>query len=67
MLKLADWIQIESFHDQLIVEYYTPGEPNRDGYIELITKATKKTSFLRLQMKVKLNTNLFLGKAKDLI
>ena len=30
--ELADWIQKELSYDQLILEYYTPGEPN-SGWI----------------------------------
>ena len=30
--ELADWIYKQfRRHDQLILEFYTPGEPNRDG------------------------------------
>ena len=66
--ELADWINRELSYDQLIVEYYTPGEPN-SGWIHCSWIAEKpRASFLwayRSEGKTKYKP--ILGKAKDLI
>jgi len=58
--ELADWINRELSYDQLIVEYYTPGEPN-SGWIHCSWIAEQpRASFLwAYRSEVKLNTNLF--------
>jgi len=45
--ELADWINRELSYDQLIVEYYTPGEPNSAGYI-VVGSRTPRASFCGL-------------------
>ena len=66
--ELADWINRELSYDQLIVEYYTPGEPN-SGWIHCSWIAEQpRASFLwayRSEGKTKYKP--ILGKAKDLI
>ena len=66
--ELADWINRELSYDQLIVEYYTPGEPN-SGWIHCSWIAEQpRASFLwayRSEGKTKYKP--ILGKAKDLV
>ena len=66
--ELADWINRELSYDQLIVEYYTPGEPN-SGWIHCSWIAEQpRASFLwayRFEGKTKYKP--ILGKAKDLV
>ena len=66
--ELADWIQKELSYDQLILEYYTPGEPN-SGWIHCSWIAEQpRASFLwayRSEGKTKYKP--ILGKAKDLV
>ena len=57
--ELADWIHKNLPYDQLILEFYTPGEPN-SGWIHCsYTEGTPRASFyMHLDLKVKQNTNL---------
>ena len=66
--ELADWIHRELPYDQLILEFYTPGEPN-SGWIHCSWIADQpRASFLyayRSEGKTKYKP--ILGKAKDLV
>ena len=66
--ELADWIHQELTYDQLILEFYTPGEPN-SGWIHCSWIAEQpRASFLwayRSEGKTKYKP--ILGKAKDLV
>ena len=66
--ELADWINRELSYDQLIVEYYTPGEPN-SGWIHCSWIAEQpRASFLwAYKSEGKTKYKPILGKAKDLI
>ena len=65
--ELADWIHRELDWDQLILEFYTPGEPN-SGWIHCsVTEGMDRKQFLhayRLEGKTKYKP--IIGKAKDL-
>ena len=65
--ELADWIHRELEWDQLILEFYTPGEPN-SGWIHCsVTEGMPRKSFLhafRAEGKTKYKT--IIGKATDL-
>ena len=65
---LADWIHRELDWDQLIVEYYTPGEPN-SGWIHCsFTEGTPRKSFLwAFRKDGKTQYKPILGKAKDIL
>ena len=61
--ELFDWIKNNLLrHDQLILEFYTPGEPN-SGWIHcswvLLTNQENNHSYMHTNQKVKLNTNLY--------
>ena len=66
--ELADWIKRELPYDQLILEYYTPGEPN-SGWIHCSWVAdTPRASFLHAyRQEGKTKYKPILGKAKDII
>ena len=59
--ELADWIKDNLPYDQLIVEYYTPGEPNSGwihcSWIFLINQELH--TFGLIDQKAKQNTNLY--------
>ena len=66
--ELADWIHKNLSYDQLILEFYTPGEPN-SGWIHCsYTPEGRRASFLhayRYEGKTKYKP--VLGKATDLV
>ena len=66
--ELSDWIKNNLDYDQLILEYYTPGEPN-SGWIHCsFTEGTPRKQFLwayRSEGKTKYKP--ILGKARDII
>ena len=66
--ELADWIKRELPYDQLILEYYTPGEPN-SGWIHCSWVAdTPRASFLHaFKQDGKTKYKPILGKAKDIL
>ena len=66
-VELADWIKRELPYDQLILEFYTPGEPN-SGWIHCsYTEGTPRASFLHAyRSEGKTKYKPILGKAKDL-
>ena len=57
--ELADWIKRELPYDQLILEYYTPGEPN-SGWIHCsyTEEHHELLIYMHLDQRVKQNTNL---------
>ena len=65
--ELADWIKRERPYDQLILEFYTPGEPN-SGWIHCsYTEGTPRASFLHaFRSEGKTKYKPIIGKAKDL-
>ena len=65
--ELADWIKRELPYDQLILEYYTPGEPN-SGWIHCsYTEGMPRKQFLHaFREEGKTKYKPILGKAKDL-
>ena len=65
--ELADWIKRELPYDQLILEFYTPGEPN-SGWIHCsYTEGTPRASFLHaFRSEGKTKYKPIIGKAKDL-
>ena len=66
--ELADWIHRELPYDQLILEFYTPGEPN-SGWIHCSWIANQpRASFLHAyRSEGKTKYKPVLGKAKDLL
>ena len=65
--ELADWIHRELEWDQLILEFYTPGEPN-SGWIHCsITEGMPRKQFLHaFREEGKTKYKPILGKAKDI-
>ena len=65
--ELADWIKRELPYDQLILEFYTPGEPN-SGWIHCSwIPEGRRASFLRaFREDGKTKYKPVIGKAKDL-
>jgi hypothetical protein len=65
--ELADWIHRELPYDQLILEFYTPGEPN-SGWIHCsFTEGMPRKQFLHAFRKDgKTQYKPIIGKAKDL-
>ena len=63
--ELADWINKNLDYDQLILEFYTPGEPN-SGWIHCswIPDQPRKHSYMHTNQRVKQNTNLLLVQLK---
>ena len=66
--ELADWIKNNLDYDQLILEYYTPGEPN-SGWIHcsLIPDQPRASYLWAYKSEGKTKYKPVLGKAKDLI
>ena len=66
--ELADWIKSNLPYDQLIVEYYTPGEPN-SGWIHCsYVEVTPRASYLwAYKSEGKTKYKPIIGKAKDLV
>ena len=66
--ELADWINRELSYDQLIVEYYTPGEPN-SGWIHCsyIPDQPRASYLWAYRSEGKTKYKPILGKAKDLV
>ena len=66
--ELADWIHKNLPYDQLILEYYTPGEPN-SGWIHCswIPDQPRASFFHAFKSEGKTKYKPILGKAKDLI
>ena len=66
--ELADWIKDNLPYDQLIVEYYTPGEPN-SGWIHCsyIPDQPRASYLWAYKSEGKTKYKPMLGKAKDLV
>ena len=66
-IKIAYWIQNNCDFDQLILEFYTPGEPN-SGWIHCsITEGMPRKQFLHAYREEgKTKYKPILGKAKDI-
>jgi len=66
--ELADWIQKELSYDQLILEYYTPGEPN-SGWIHCSWIAEQpRASFLHAYRENgRTKYKPILGSAKEIL
>ena len=66
--ELSDWIKNNLDYDQLILEYYTPGEPN-SGWIHCsFIPEGRRASFLHAyKSEGKTKYKPILGKAKDLV
>ncbi len=66
--ELADWIKDNLTYDQLIVEYYTPGEPN-SGWIHCsyTTDKPRKQFLWAYKSEGKTKYKPVIGKAKDLV
>ena len=63
-----DWIKFNLEPDQLILEYYTPGEPNSGWIHASWIEGTPRASFLHAFRKDgKTQYKPVLGKAKDLV
>ena len=65
--ELADWIHKNLSYDQLILEYYTPGEPN-SGWIHCSwIPENRRASFLHaFKLEGKTKYKPVLGSAKEL-
>ena len=65
--ELADWIRRELDWDQLILEFYTPGEPN-SGWIHCsFTEGTPRKQFLHaFREDGKTKYKPIIGKARDI-
>jgi hypothetical protein len=66
--ELADWIYMNLDYDQLILEHYTPGEPN-SGWVHcsICEKNPRKQFMLAYRSENKTKYKPILGKAKDLV
>ena len=66
--ELADWINQNLEYDQLILEFYTPGEPN-SGWIHCsYTPDQPRKQFLHAyKLEGKTKYKPIIGKAKDLV
>ena len=66
-VELADWIHRELEWDQLILEFYTPGEPN-SGWVHCsVTEGTPRKQFLHAYREDgKTKYAPIIGKAKDI-
>ena len=66
-VELADWIKRELPYDQLILEFYTPGEPN-SGWIHCsYIEGTPRASFLHaFRSEGKTKYKPIIGNAKDI-
>ena len=66
--ELADWIHMNLDYDQLILEFYTPGEPN-SGWIHCsyTTDQPRKQFLHAFKSEGKTKYKPVIGKAKDLV
>ena len=66
--ELADWIYANLDFDQLILEFYTPGEPNSGWIHASWVEGTPRASFLHAyRSEGKTKYKAILGSAKDLV
>ena len=66
--ELADWIHKNLNYDQLILEFYTPGEPN-SGWIHCswVSEQPRKQFLWAYKSEGKTKYKPVIGKAKDLV
>ena len=66
--ELSDWIHKNLDYDQLICEFYTPGEPN-SGWIHCsyVPEGRRASYLLAYKSEVKTKYKPIIGSAKDLI
>ena len=66
--ELADWINQNLDYDQLILEFYTPGEPN-SGWIHCsyVPEGGRKQFLHAYKSEGKTKYKPVIGKAKDLV
>ena len=66
--EVADWVKKNLETDQLILEYYTPGEPN-SGWIHCswIPEGRREQFLLAQRVEGKTKYKPIIGKAKDLV
>jgi hypothetical protein len=66
--EVADWIKKNLETDQLILEYYTPGEPN-SGWIHCswVPEGRREQFLLAHRVEGKTKYKPIIGKAKDLV
>jgi len=66
--ELADWIYANLEFDQLILEFYTPGEPN-SGWIHCsyISDQPRKQFLWAYKAEGKTKYKPVIGKARDLV
>ena len=66
--ELADWINQNLDYDQLILEFYTPGEPN-SGWIHCsyVSDSPRKQFLHAYKSEGKTKYKPVIGKAKDLV
>ena len=63
--ELFDWIKNNLEPDQLILEFYTPGEPNSGGFTAHGSRTNQEHhSYMRIDQRVKQNTNQYWGAQK---
>ena len=66
--ELFDWIKDNLSPDQLILEFYTPGEPNSGWIHASWVEGTPRASFLHAyKFEGKTKYKPIMGKAKDLV
>ena len=66
--ELADWIHRELPYDQLILEFYTPGEPNSGWIHASWIEGTPRASFLHAyKSEGKTKYKPILGSARDIV
>ena len=66
--ELADWIHRELDWDQLILEFYTPGEPNSGWIHASWIEGTPRASYLwAYKSEGKTKYKPIIGKAKDIV
>ena len=66
--EVADWVHMNCETDQLILEFYTPGEPNADGYMQVIYRINQEdSSCMLIDEDKKVKYKPIIGKAKDLV
>ena len=66
--EVADWVKMNCEVDQLILEYYTPGEPN-SGWIHCswVPENRREQFMLAYRSEGKTKYKPIIGKAKDLV
>ena len=65
--ELADWINKNLDYDQLILEFYTPGEPNSGIHCSYTPDQPRKQFLHAYKSEGKTKYKPVIGKAKDLV